>query len=203
MGQNQITESLVETMLSWMRWLTSWFWNIVNAQGTSGGFLRWFSDHWIAVAVLLIIGGAMADWLIWMVRWRPYWLWLRKRQIVYEEVKPPAAPPPRFTQPRPADTDEFDDPFAAAQEVDPYAAAREAAEISSWDISDDPYARQPERHTDYDPRLYGRPALGESRDKSFQNRMKPIFGERIKELDEREVEERAREDKGEDKNEEE
>ena len=73
-------------MLSWMRWLTGWFWDIANSGGTGGGFLSWFSDHWLGLAVFLIIAGVIVDWLIWMIRWRPYWLWLRKRQIIYGEV---------------------------------------------------------------------------------------------------------------------
>ena len=60
LGQNQFAESLVEVMLSWMRWLTSWFWNIVNSEGISGGgFLQWFSNNWISLAIFLIIVGAI------------------------------------------------------------------------------------------------------------------------------------------------
>ena len=136
-------------MLSWMRWLTSWFWSIANSEGTDGGFLLWFSDHWISLAVFLIIAGAIIDWLIWMIRWRPYWLWLRKRQIIYEEVpvrkrsaRSPKAKSTKSAKPASAGIDDFDDPFAEPAE-DPYAPVKPAApsdDLAEWDSTEDPYA---------------------------------------------------------------
>lgn len=137
-------------MLSWMRWLTSWFWSIANSEGTGGGFLSWFSDHWVSLAVFLIIVGAIVDWLVWMVRWRPYWLWLRKRQIIYEEVpvrKKRARKQKRSSgssaRPAPGSFDDFDDPFAET-EADPYAPVKPAPvqdDLAEWDSTEDPYAR--------------------------------------------------------------
>ena len=138
-------------MLSWMRWVTGWFWGIVNSEGTGGGFLRWFSDHWVGLAVFLIIAGVILDWLIWMIRWRPHWLWLRKRQIIYEEVpvrkkpKKSAKSAKRSSGARPAadSFDDFDDPFSE-ENVDPYKQAAPAESedaIAEWDSSEDPYAR--------------------------------------------------------------
>ena len=31
----------------------------------------------------------VVDWLVWMIRWRPYWLWFRKKQIIYEDEEKP------------------------------------------------------------------------------------------------------------------
>ena len=62
-------------------------------------------DQLLKFFIPLIIVGLVVDWLIWMIRWRPYWLWLRKRQIIYEEVETPGhkkrAPQPQQQQ-RPA-----------------------------------------------------------------------------------------------------
>lgn len=158
MGQNQFSESLVEMMLSWMRWLTSWFWNIVNSGGVDGGgFLQWFSDSWLSLAIFLIIVGAIVDWIIWMIRWRPHWLWLRKRQIIYEEVpakKSPARPQvkkkvnPRSTPALHRSTresylsdDEYDDPFAGDEaDLAPHRSTAALDDFSDWDTEDDPYA---------------------------------------------------------------
>lgn len=138
-------------MLSWMRWLTSWFWSIANSEGTSGGFLLWFSDHWVSLAVFLIIAGAIIDWLIWMIRWRPYWLWLRKRQIIYEEVpvvKRNTRSPKSKSRQKKADKpdsgsfDDFDDPFAVPEEA-PYAPSKPVThedDLAEWDSNEDPYA---------------------------------------------------------------
>ncbi len=154
-------------MLSWMRWLTSWFWNIVNSDGVSGGgFLEWFSDNWLSLAVFLIIVGAIVDWLIWMIRWRPHWLWLRKRQIIYEDVpvkkRPDRPQPKKKVDPRSAPAlhrssreeylsdDEYDDPFAsdggsAAAYRAPAPAPIEEDDFSDWDTQDDPYADSDEK----------------------------------------------------------
>ena len=136
-------------MLSWMRWLTGWFWSIANSGATGGGFLRWFADHWVSLAVFLIIAGVIIDWLIWMIRWRPYWLWLRKRQIIYEEVpvrKKSRAPKSRgkkSARPDAGSFDDFDDPFAE-QESDPYQETKPSGpedDLAEWDSNEDPYAR--------------------------------------------------------------
>lgn len=150
MGQNQFSESVVEVMLSWMRWLTGWFWNIANSGETGGGFLRWFSDHWVGLAVFLIVAGVIVDWLIWMIRWRPYWLWLRKRQIIYEDVpvrRKPAHNPSKkggkSARRSQGGFDDFEDPFAETDE-DPYKPAKPASpadDIAEWDSTEDPYAR--------------------------------------------------------------
>lgn len=183
MGQNNFLESLVEIMLTWTRWLTSWFWGILNSDGGESGFMRWFSSHWVGVAVFLIVVGVFVDWLIWMIRWRPYWLWIRKRQYVYEEVEVRRKPRRKARKPaRPKADEEYDDPFAVQTEGDPYAQVEsdlERSEFSEWDGEYDPYARQPEKHTSYDPRVYGRPVLGEEPKNGKPKRQKPVFGERM------------------------
>ena len=171
MGSNEFAQGLVEVLLSWMRLVTSWVWNFFQAD-MANGFLSWFADNWKGIAIFLIVVGVVIDWLIWMIRWRPYWLWLRKRQIIYEEV--PARRAPRRAQsvrhmPR-IDADEPDDPFAE-NESDPYAALSHAAEpanasdseFGDWDASADPYAVDRSRHADYDPSIYARPVLGEQK----------------------------------------
>jgi len=152
LGQNQFAESLVEIMLSWMRWLTSWFWNIINSGSTGGGFWAWFADSWKSLAVFLIIIGFIVDWLVWMIRWRPYWLWLRKRQIIYEEVTV------EKKRPRPAkeDTAEYEDAQdeceqtqgesseygdEPADEAPQAAPSPEEDALAEWDSTDDPYSQ--------------------------------------------------------------
>lgn len=179
MGQNHFIETLVEVMLSWMRWVTGWFWSILNSEGTGSGFLGWFTNHWVGVAVFLIIVGVVVDWLIWMIRWRPYWLWLRKRQYVYEEVEV-KRPKRRKKAEKQVRDEEFDDPFAMGE--DPYAPQarkkQQDGEFSEWDSEFDPYARQEER-TEYDPRIYARPTLGEQPVKNRPRKKLPVFGERV------------------------
>ena len=150
-------------MLSWMRWLTSWFWNIVNSGGTGGGFLRWFADNWVSLTVFLIVAGVIVDWLVWMIRWRPYWLWLRKRQYIYEEVSVPSKKK-RSRPARPAAGEDFDDPFSE-DDSDPYAHPAPADDMAEWDSAYDPYAR---------------PEPEETPKKIELKRSRPVLGERMK-----------------------
>ena len=52
MGQSAFADALVQTLLGWLRWLADIAWSLL--QGGSG-FLRWFSSHWVALLVGLII----------------------------------------------------------------------------------------------------------------------------------------------------
>ncbi len=159
MGQNQFIESLVEVMLSWMRWLTSWFWSIANSENLSGGFLGWFSGNWKSLAVFLIVAGVVVDWIVWMIRWRPYWIWTRKRQIIYEEV-----PVRRKRRPEPVvrEADEYDDPFSEA----PPAPKKPQNVLDEWDIQDDPYAAPaPASSAASQPHFYGRPRINQRSEK--------------------------------------
>ena len=165
-------------MLSWMRWLTSWFWNIINSGGMSGGFLAWFADNWKSLTVFLIVVGLVVDWLVWLIRWRPYWLWLRKRQIIYEEV-------PVRKKPRPRTEDEYyADESDEAYSEDSYseeAYSEEAREetpaepsdaLSEWDSFEDPYSQTDAPSASDD-------VPQESAKKVVLNHARPILGERM------------------------
>ena len=155
MSSNEFAQGIIEVLLSWVKWVTSWVWSFFQAD-MAGGFINWFAAHWLGLAVTLIIFGLVLDWIIWMIRWRPYWLWLRKRQVIYEDVpddappKPrrPRRPEPRRHMPKAYRTD-YEDPFAVG-EVDPYALSQGSRPSSDedegwdivWDSDDDPYAGQ-------------------------------------------------------------
>ena len=166
MGSNQFAEKLVEVMLSWMRLLVNWFWALFRS-GAPSGLSKWFAGSWKGVVVTLMLGGVLIDWLVWMIRWRPYWLWFRKKQIIYEdEEKPRREREERVERPREverfrgarrAGEDDFEDPFA-----EPAKRPAQAARFTGWDSADDPYApaqpaqparpqkRRTDRYADWD-----------------------------------------------------
>jgi len=155
-------------MLSWMRWLTGWFWNIVNSDSTGGGFLVWFSDNWKSLTVFLIVVGLVVDWLVWLFRWRPYWLWLRKRQIIYEEVpvRKKAHPSVEDDPYAEDDTDRLDSSDSEAPDSVPQD------DLTEWDIADDPYSP-----TDASPASDDIPQ--EAAKKVVLNHSRPVLGERM------------------------
>ena len=153
MANNEFAQGIIEALLGWIRWLTSWVWDFFQAD-MAGGFISWFAAHWLSMAVTFIIIGLIADFIVWMIRWRPYWLWLRKRQIIYEEVEAkPEAPRPVRRRPQRhmpvVHQRDYVDPFSSG-EIDPYASASAAQPDKDgastddwealWDIDNDPYA---------------------------------------------------------------
>ena len=85
MSESGFIDWLVKTMLGWARWLTDMMWNSINSTSARGGAVGWFGRNWPKIAIVMIVVGIVLDWLIWMIRWRPYWLWFRKRQIIYAD----------------------------------------------------------------------------------------------------------------------
>ena len=88
MQQTDFTDSFIKSMLGWIRWIASSVANLFQGgSGSSGGsmtMIAWFADNWIKILIALIVVGVLIDWLVWMARWRPYWVWFRKRRILLE-----------------------------------------------------------------------------------------------------------------------
>lgn len=65
-----IGELAYMVLLGWMRALVDWFWVMVSG-GSSSGW-QWFLSNWKIWLVILLGGGLVVDWLMWVIRWRPY-----------------------------------------------------------------------------------------------------------------------------------
>ena len=168
MANNEFVQSLIEILLSWVRVVTSWVWSFFQADMGSG-FISWFGRHWMGLSVTLIVIGMIIDWIIWMIRWRPYWLWLRKRQIIYEDVEDNGKTRADRRREREklaliasqrhmplGGKNDYIDPFAV-EKIDPYASKRHVKSHASpddepmtdwekdWDIDNDPYERVPRK----------------------------------------------------------
>ena len=68
------TSTLFTGLLGWVRTVVSFFWSAATASAESP-VLRWIADHWILGALILCVIGLAADWVIYMIRWRPYRAW--------------------------------------------------------------------------------------------------------------------------------
>ncbi len=71
---NTFANSLFTVLFGWARGLIQQVWNAALS-GRFSGFLTWLGDHWLWVALGLILGCTAMDYLIWLIRWRPYLLW--------------------------------------------------------------------------------------------------------------------------------
>ncbi|MGI6184666.1 MAG: hypothetical protein ACOYIH_11260, partial [Candidatus Fimadaptatus sp.] len=75
MGLNGFTEWLFSALLSWMQIIYNWFWSMLDSGGQNE-FMPWFSDNWLKLVIILLIVGLIVDYTIYLMRWRPYHVWL-------------------------------------------------------------------------------------------------------------------------------
>ena len=71
---NTFANSLFAVLFGWAKRLIRQLW-YDTVSGQFSGFFIWLGDHWVWVALGLILGCTVIDYLIWLIRWRPYLLW--------------------------------------------------------------------------------------------------------------------------------
>lgn len=80
------SSAVVDGMLGWLKGLANWVLRLFNLAGSVGGSpLAWLSDNWLKLLVVLIIVGLGVDLLVWLIRWRPYWVWFRKERVIIND----------------------------------------------------------------------------------------------------------------------
>lgn len=78
--------ALMNIMMSWLKGLASWVLDLFNLAGGSGfSPLGWLSEHWVKLLVVFMAVGILMDVLVWLMRWRPYWVWFHKKRIVISD----------------------------------------------------------------------------------------------------------------------
>ncbi len=84
MPQTGQSNAIVNLMLGWLKGLASWVLRLFNL---SGGFspLKFLADNWLKLLILLLIVGIAADLIIWLVRWRPHWVWFHKKRVIIND----------------------------------------------------------------------------------------------------------------------
>lgn len=77
---NLIADRLFALLLGWTRSLFNSLWNLVT--NDTGGFIGVLQRIWLPLVLLMLLFGTVVDYIIWLIRWRPYYAWsawLRKR----------------------------------------------------------------------------------------------------------------------------
>lgn len=77
---NLIADNLFSLLLGWTRSLFNSLWNMLT--NNSAGFTGFLQRFWLPLIVILLVFGTLTDYVIWLVRWRPYYAWsawFRKR----------------------------------------------------------------------------------------------------------------------------
>ncbi len=68
---------IVNTLFGWVKGLADWVWYILK-DGEDISFLAWFGDNWLTVLIFFLLVGVVLDYLVWILRWRPYLIWRTK-----------------------------------------------------------------------------------------------------------------------------
>ena len=98
---NGFTNSLLSVLLSWVRSLVGNLWSFAGSDG-GGSFYNFMAAHWLTVVVVLCAGGFVVDRLIYLIRWRPYYVWGSKlRRLLGARHREAQAPPePAYVPPQ-------------------------------------------------------------------------------------------------------
>ena len=84
MTQTGYANAIVNAMLGWLKGLASWVLRLFNL---SGGFspLKFLADNWLKLLIVLLVLGVVLDLLVWLIRWRPHWVWFRKKRVIIND----------------------------------------------------------------------------------------------------------------------
>ena len=80
-----LINSLMRLLLGWVQGIIGLLWTLPNGQASSA--LRYLSEHWLPLAITLIVFGLAMDRIVWFIRWQPYRLWaarIRRRLGIAE-----------------------------------------------------------------------------------------------------------------------
>ena len=84
MTQTGYTNAIVDAMLGWLKGLASWVLKLFNL---SVGFspLRFLANNWLKLLIVLLVIGVTVDLLVWLIRWRPHWVWFHKKRVIIND----------------------------------------------------------------------------------------------------------------------
>lgn len=78
--------AVMNLMLGWLKGIANWILGLFDLAGTSAfSPLQWLSDNWKMMLITLLIAGVVIDVLVWLLRWRPHWVWFNKKRIVIHD----------------------------------------------------------------------------------------------------------------------
>ncbi len=70
---NVVADRLFSLLLGWTRGLFNNIWNLVTNHST--GISSFLERFWLPLIVILLLAGTVADYVVWIVRWRPHYVW--------------------------------------------------------------------------------------------------------------------------------
>ncbi len=84
MTNNGFAADFLQVLLGWLQSLFNGVWALFSG-GSGGSVLRWFSENWISLLIVLLVFGIVTDIVVYLIRWRPFWWWFRKKRMVIDD----------------------------------------------------------------------------------------------------------------------
>lgn len=113
---NGLANAILTLLLSWLRIIINRFWALISSEsGTS--FYTFLANHWLSVLLVLLVGGYLLDRIIYLIRWRPFRVWMRRRGIGKQAQQEPDVPMQRYEPAAPAGVLYPEEPVPQAQET--------------------------------------------------------------------------------------
>ncbi|MBR0368332.1 MAG: hypothetical protein IJH86_08100, partial [Clostridia bacterium] len=80
------SSATVDTMLGWLKGFANWVLRLFHLAGSAGANpLLWLSRNWLFLLIVLMAVGVAGDILVWLVRWRPHWVWFHKERVIVND----------------------------------------------------------------------------------------------------------------------
>ncbi len=164
------TQTLLNALLGWIRTLVEGIWDILFSN-EAHQWLKWVADNWFVLVIFLCLCGVVLDYLIWLLRWRPYYVWassIRRMKRLFgggkvrenQKIKTKAHPEPL---PEPAQVQEYVSE-GAAYDNDAYEGD------TAWEeqIWEQPTTNQPEAAWSATPAVTADTILARPRKTDYQ-----------------------------------
>ena len=78
------SNAILSAMLSWLKGLANWVLRLFNLAGGASP-LFWLANNWLKLLIFFMVLGVGMDLLVWLIRWRPYWVWFRKERVIVND----------------------------------------------------------------------------------------------------------------------
>lgn len=76
---NGFTNAILSLLLSWIRLLVNQLWKLISSED-GASFFSFLADRWMVLLLILCVGGFIVDRIVYLFRWRPYYLWRGRRR---------------------------------------------------------------------------------------------------------------------------
>lgn len=73
------SKTFLFVFLIWIKKLFNIIWQFLN-DPESFFLVKFIINNWQIIAILLILIGVILDWLFYIARWRPYYVWFGRKQ---------------------------------------------------------------------------------------------------------------------------